>query len=75
MWIDTISGSDVCVVPVALEAAAALGDWGQISGQTDGGAEELRRPFSLERCLAFQQDLESKNKLHHNVLMLNFLHY
>lgn len=59
MWIDTMSGSGVCVVPVALEAAAVLGDRGQISGQTDGGAEELRRPFSLERRLAFQQDLKS----------------
>lgn len=44
-------------VPVALETGAVLVGWRQMASQTDCGAEELRRTFSLERCLAFQQNL------------------
>lgn len=40
-------------IPVALETGSVLVGWRQMAGQTDGGAEELRRAFSLECCLAF----------------------
>lgn len=46
-------------VPVALETGSVLVGWRKMSSQTDCGAEELRRTFSLECCLAFQQNLES----------------
>lgn len=45
-------------VPVALETGSVLVGWRQMAGQTDCGAEELRRTFSLECCLALQQNLE-----------------
>lgn len=51
----------IAVVPVALEAVAVFGD-GQVSGQTHGGAEELRRAFPLECRLAFQQDLQQTRR-------------
>lgn len=45
-------------VPVALETGSVLVGWRQMARQTDCGAEELRRTFSLECCLAFQQNLQ-----------------
>lgn len=44
--------------PVALEAGSGLGDRRKVARQADRGAEELRRTFSLERRLTFQQNLE-----------------
>lgn len=39
---------------IALDADTILGGWGKMTRQADSGAEELRRAFSLECCLAFQ---------------------
>lgn len=56
--------ADVCrgTVPVALETGSALVGWRQMASQTDCGAEELRRTFSLECCLAFEQNLQPIRK-------------
>lgn len=53
--------------PVTLETASSLARWRQMSGQTDGGAEELRRTFSLERRLAFKQNLNTKMRRNKNI--------
>lgn len=57
----TVGLPAAAAAPVALEAVAVLGD-GQVSSQTHGGAEELRRAFPLERRLAFQQDLKATRR-------------
>lgn len=45
-------------VPVALETASVFSGQRKMARQTYGGAEELRRSFSLESRLTFQQNLK-----------------
>lgn len=45
-------------VPVALETASVFSGQRKMARQTYSGAEELRRSFSLESRLTFQQNLK-----------------